>query len=411
MQNHEFEHTAIPMHKRQSLLSSIMVWVGFPLVITGAFLGGQLALSLGFINAIWATLIGNLVLFIYVGTLSVIGSQTGLSFSLISKNVFGPHFSKIVSGLLSILVVGWFAVQTGMAGQGLHDILGWSVLWSSLILGAVFVFITLAGVRSLRIIGMVSVPLFFAVALYALYIIFLNQDFESIRSYSGNPTAASMGIGLAITLVISLFIDSGTLTADFSRWCKNPTHALIATCSAFPLANSISMILGIVAVSSGLSKDGNFSNIIVEHSPNLILLAALFFIVNCASVTTHCLYNAATGFSGMSNKSFKIMTLILGCIGCVIASLGVWNYLIQWLNALGMVVPGIGAVIIASYLDKSRTFHPTTAICSWIISVLFALALDQYFQSVSVAICAMLTAFFSYFMISRHSQLKAALKH
>jgi len=41
----------------------------------------------------------------------------------------------------------------------------------------------------------------------------------------------SMGVGL--TVVIALFIDAGTVTADFKSMGRTPTASLVSTFSAF----------------------------------------------------------------------------------------------------------------------------------------------------------------------------------
>lgn len=395
----EYELTAVPYSQRRSLIANILVWAGFPLVVTGAFLGGQITLALGFKAAVTATLIGNLVLMIYVGLLSVIGSRSGQSFNLISKHVFGQQFSKWVSGFLSILVLGWFSVQTGMAGQGLEDMLGWSAAATSLCLGFIFVGLSLLGIKALTYIGAASVPFFLIIALIALYYILKSSDISSISNYTGQPTAAWMSISIAITLVISLFIDSGTLTADFSRWTRSSQHALIATACAFPLANSLAMLLGIFTVASSMSQDGNFAALVAQHAPSLVIVTAMFFILNCASVTMHCLYNAATGCSGILRQPYWIMCLIFGTIATLIAFFGVWDYLTQWLNFLGVLVPGIGGVVISAMImqpeSKALPFAKI-AFYSWLISILVASLATYYVSSISIAVLAMVVGAVAY---------------
>jgi cytosine permease len=46
-----------------------------------------------------------------------------------------------------------------------------------------------------------------------------------------------MTFGTAVTIVIVSFADSGTMTADFTRWAKNGQSAVYAAFTAFPVAN------------------------------------------------------------------------------------------------------------------------------------------------------------------------------
>jgi cytosine permease len=53
----------------------------------------------------------------------------------------------------------------------------------------------------------------------------------------------SMGVGL--TVVIALFIDAGTVTADFNRWAADSKSVARSRPSArFPVANLIAMLVG-----------------------------------------------------------------------------------------------------------------------------------------------------------------------
>ena len=53
-----------------------MVWIGFPMIITGAMTGSVLVLGMGFQRALVAMIIGNLIMFAYVGALGLIGTKT-----------------------------------------------------------------------------------------------------------------------------------------------------------------------------------------------------------------------------------------------------------------------------------------------------------------------------------------------
>ena len=53
-----------------------------------------------------------------------------------------------------------------------------------------------------------------------------------------------MAFGVGLTIVMTLFVDAGTVTADFNRWAKDSRASLIATFCAFPFANLLAMLVG-----------------------------------------------------------------------------------------------------------------------------------------------------------------------
>ncbi|SEQ33784.1 cytosine permease [Rosenbergiella nectarea] len=104
---------------------------------------------------------------------------------------------------------------------------------------------------------------------------------------------------------------SGTLTADFTRGSKSPTQAVIASLSAFPIANTIPMLLGGIVAASLAAKDGNLAQLLNQLGPGYTLFAALFLVINCASVASNGLYNAAAGWGSLFNLPFQRLAVIL----------------------------------------------------------------------------------------------------
>jgi purine-cytosine permease-like protein len=59
------------------------------MIITGAMTGSVLVLGMGFQRALIAMIIGNLIMFAYVGALGALGTKKGMNFALIASIVFG----------------------------------------------------------------------------------------------------------------------------------------------------------------------------------------------------------------------------------------------------------------------------------------------------------------------------------
>ncbi len=97
----EFEHQAVPASHRKPLASVAAVWFGFPMILTCAVFGGILAALLGFQRALVAILIGNLILFLYVGALSYLSGESGLNFALVASRVFGRIGYIVASAFLA----------------------------------------------------------------------------------------------------------------------------------------------------------------------------------------------------------------------------------------------------------------------------------------------------------------------
>lgn len=355
----EYEDSPVPEHARRSLVSVSAVWLGFPMILTCAVFGGLIVYSLGFWRGMLAIVLGNLALMLYVGSLSFLAGRTGKNFALTAIETFGQRGYAVPAGFLATVVIGWFAFQTGLTGSILHDSLGWNETITTLGAGIGFIAVTLLGIRALSVIGMIAAPVYVVLGVVAIVFAASKAVPGSVTSYPGGAGSAAMSLGAAVTLVIASFIDSGTMTADFTRWAHNGREGFLASVSAFPVGNAVALIVGGVVVALGAATDpgsngGAFLNILIARGGILIPLAVAFVFVNLGSVCAHCLYNGAVGWGQLSGGTMRRLTVALGAIGVLLATAGIWSYFEQWLNLLGVIVPPIGIVLILDQLLLPR---------------------------------------------------------
>ncbi len=401
----EYETIPVPQNHRKSLLAVAAVWFGFPMIITCAIFGGVIVAFLGFWLGVLAILTGNLILAAYVGALSYRAGSTGRNFALQAQQTFGRVGYVIVAGFLATVVVGWFAFQVGLTGATMSDSYGANKTLMALIAGVLFIAITFIGIRALAILGGVAAPLFFVVAAIAIFLAVQQNGFGSVLSYRPDPgVAGGLTFGAAVSLVIATFADSGTMTADFTRWAKNGGQGFLAALTAFPLANFMSFLVGGIIVASGAVSDpttngGNFMPVLANGGLILSVLAVLFIFVNLGSVCTHCLYNGAVGWAAITGRSMRMVTLILGTIGVIVALAGVWSLFLDWLNLLGILVPPLGVILIVDHLvlgrqrveDRVPPYRPA-AFIAWGIGSAVALLVSFQAPQYSAAIVGIIVA-------------------
>ena len=409
----EYEHTAVPAKARRSLFSVTMVWIGFPMIITGAMTGSILVLGMGFAEALKAMIIGNLIMFAYVGLLGLLGTQKGMNFALLASIVFGRKGYILASGLLSTLLLGWYAVQTGITGALISSTYNLNYVAMTIIAGLLYVGITFVGVRGLHWIGVVSVPLFVILGLWVAADAASTTTWSAIMAYPGNNGVATMSMGVGLTVVIALFIDAGTVTADFNRWAADRKSSLISTFSAFPFANLVAMLVGGVMTAAlavpnanPFGVDNMFGYMNGKQLAWLSLLAFIFLYCNLGSVCAHCLYNAATGWSRILGSNMRLMAIILGAIGILVAAGNIWAFFIEWLSLLGILVPPIGAIILVDQYVARKNSVTTVdwrapAFIAWAAGSAVALLVEFNAPHWSTAISAFVVAAIAYFILSK----------
>ena len=416
----EYEHEPVPLKARRSMFSVAMVWAGFPMIITGAMTGSILVLGMGFTGALKAMIIGNFIMFAYVGALGLLGTRKGTNFALLASIVFGKKGYVFASGLLSTLLLGWYAVQTGITGALISTTYEMNYIMMTIVAGALYIGITFIGVRGLHVIGLVSVPLFVILGVWVAADAAGTTKWDAIMAYPGNNGVATMSMGVGLTVVITLFIDAGTVTADFNRWAKDSASSLVATFSAFPVSNLAAMLVGGIMTAALAVPDANpfgadnmFGYMNGKQLGWLSVLAFIFLYCNLGSVCAHCLYNSATGWSRIVGSHMRLLAIILGAIGIVVAAGNVWAFFIEWLSLLGILVPPIGAIILVDQYvlrkeSKIEADWRGSAFVAWIAGSVVAFFVEKNAPQWSTAISAAIVGGVVYYVISMMARSKTA---
>ena len=415
----EFEREPVPESHRKSLFTVSAVWFGFPMILTNAVPGGLVVAMLGFWQGVGAILVANAIMFVYVSLLSWRAGRTGKSFSLQAIETFGTAGYAIASGFLSTVVVGWFAFNTGATGATLSEAFGWNEMLVAAIAGVVFIAVTYLGIRALSVLGTIAAPLFIVAVIVAVVIASQTADFSAVLSYGGEKVNDAMTFGVAVTAIMATFADSGTMTADFTRWARNGKEAVLATVTAFPIASLVAQLSGGVLVAAGAIalpavNGGNFAPILTgTGNPLLNVFLLLFVVINLGSVCTHCLYNGALGWSHLTRSKMRLLTLILGVIGVIVAVLGAWQFFANWLALLGVLVPPLGAVLIADQIilarrnagRPERRFR-VSALVAWAIGAGFALTSHFFAPALSDAVVGLVVGCLAYLALEQFTPKK-----
>jgi len=129
----------------------------------------------------------------------------------------------------------------------------------------------------------------------------------------------------------------------------------------------------------------------------LSVLAFVFLYINLGSVCSHCLYNAATGWSRIFHSHMRLVALVLGVIGIIVAAANVWEFFIQWLTLLGILVPPIGAITIVDQFFLRPTakvdsgWRPV-AFAAWIAGSAVAFVVSEIAPQYSTALSAFIVS-------------------
>ncbi len=397
----EYEHIPVPPEHRKSFASVASVWCSFPLVLTSAVIGGIVAAKLGFKMGIAAILVGNLLLCLVVASLSYQAGKTGESFAISARRTFGQRGFILVSGLLATVVIGWFALMVGLTGDTMSRSFGHNLMFMTILGGVLYIGATFIGIKALAFLGYIAAPLYLVLGGVSIYLA-TQAGSSDILNFQPVAGAGALSFGIAVTMIFSTFTDSGTMTADFTRWAKDGKQGFLAAFTAFPVSKFIAEGIGAVIVATGVIAapevtGGDFIGILAGGGSFLSIMAIIFVFVNLGVGCTHCLYNGAVGWSNITGGKMRTLSIVWGVIGVLVAMTGVWSQFVYWLILLGLIVPPIAAILIMDQIvlkrknDEKKNWQPL-AFIAWIVGSVLALIAEYNAPQLSVIVVGLVSS-------------------
>lgn len=375
----EFMLEPVPLSKRRSTYSQIMVWVGFGYVVTGLYVGGILGGfgdvdGLPFGQAMLAIVLGMGSLFLITSFLGIAAQRTGLNLALLSRYSYGQKGIIIPMAVMALLTLGWFASITGMIGDiwgafignptgiVLFDptVLGFSgvdpitleVFISCAIWGLVFTITAVKGMDAIEKIASVVSPLILIAAI-VVGIILLNQS-GGVSAFATKSSALNgLGLGNGITAVVGSWIAGAVMGVDLFRFNKNISAVFWCAAACFIFTNPLLNIVGYI----GVVQIGQFNYVIWMLGVNLLVAIMGVFVWTTSLWTTNngelycnALYTGPALDSLGIKVSRKKLVIICGTVGTIVGSLAFYQlFFAAFINVLGSMAPPVCAPILADY--------------------------------------------------------------
>lgn len=347
----------VPKDKRKGLLSMFMIMLGFTFFSASMWTGQKLAEGMDLNGFLWALLLGGLILSAYTGALGYIGANSGMTLDMLSRRSFGQKGSWLPSAMIAFTQIGWFGVGIAMFAipvvtQILHleatpDSMPWEGYAIVGLAGLLMTATAYFGIKSLAIISYIAVPSVAILGTVAM-VMAVQQGEGSLASRFAIGTK-DMTLFSGIALVIGSFVSGGTSTPNFTRFAGSKWSGLWVTVVAFLLGNSLMFFFGAI---SSIYVGGND---IFEVMINLGLFYAALIVLGLNIWTTNdnAIYTSGLGLSNIFGLPKRIMVLVAGGIGTLLAVWLYWNFC-DWLNILNCTLPPLGAILILDYFLGKR---------------------------------------------------------
>ncbi len=335
----EFVHRPVPPERSTSGLR-----IALPAFLTGAEIGSELGLSRAAISIVSGCLV---LSFICVLT-GRVAARSRLPTAVIVQFAFGTQGAKLVNLSLALTLLGWFSVTVELFAQAARQLLAtWVDLGNAgyaILGGSLMVLTTIFGFKGLSRLSTLAVLC--AMAVYAA------GNSQSFSLDSG--TGAGLTLGLAISAVVGGPAAGTVIFPDFARFAYSVkdgyTAAILSYAIAMPL---VLLLVSVTAIAAG-EKD-----LVILISSLGFGLSALIFLV-LVSWTTNAgnLYSSSLYPSNIfASIEHRLVVLMAGALGVAAALLGITDYFIPFLVALGISVPPIAGIYVTDYFLRGQRYE------------------------------------------------------
>lgn len=369
MEKEDLSLNPIPKSERVGWKAPLFNILGSNVAISELMIGGALIAGMTFKKLLITSILGNLMLVVILSVQGYIGAKEGLNTYVIAEGVFGKIGGKwIISTILGITSFGWFGIQAGVAGLSVQKIFpNLNLTFTIIVLGLLMMLFAVLGFKSMAKFNYIAVPPLIILMIWGLYKSISVSGIASVLNY---VPSSSLGIGEGINMVVGLIIVGAIISPDQLRYTRGLKDIIIIGVIGFATVSVFQQ------VSAGVLAMGAPTSDITQVLANLGFNKIAFLILLLAAWSTN-ISNAYSGGLALKtvfpNMSRKVVTLIAGLIGTVIAATGIIFVFESFLSILSVAVSSIAGVIWVDYyiINKQKILKRPginwSAIFSWLI--------------------------------------------
>ncbi|WP_347455888.1 cytosine permease [Acinetobacter thermotolerans] len=348
--------TETPDSQRKGFFPIALVLFSFTFFTATMFAGGKIGVAFDFINILWITVIGNVLLGLYAASLGLISARSGLNTVLMGRFCFGNLGSKLSDFLLGFAELGWYAWGTATLAISLTKIVGIPEGWNiplMVLFGFGFSITAIVGFKGLEWLSRISIPLMFLLLVVSIYL-----ATRHIGGWTGLTSAVpteKMTFATAITMVFGTFASGATQITNWTRMAKSSRVAIWACLVSFVIGNGLMVLAG--AWMAIVYQQADIVEVLILQG--LSLAAIIMLCLNLWTIQGPTIYNvSAAACHLVRTEHRKTMVLASASIGIVLAVLGMYELLIPFLLLLGAIIPPVGGVIMADYWVRYKGKYP-----------------------------------------------------
>ncbi|WP_066190380.1 MULTISPECIES: purine-cytosine permease family protein [Gracilibacillus] len=390
----DYSISPVPADKRKNTFNVSITSCAWIISLSTIFTGGALVAGMNFQTAVLAGIFGMLILAVIGFFQGFMGAKYGVSTTMLTRQAFGRYGANLFGILLALTMgVGWFGWQIAFFGMTISEMFPgqWfaepkiAMIWG----GILMILTALIGYRGLAALSMIAVPLVAILSIWGL-IAAIDHLGSWDTLFTAEPTGDPISLFAGITIVVGNAAAGAIVFADVTRYGKTAKKGGFGAAIGYFLGGSFCIIAGAsMALAAQVPSVGSTPNIPAAMSQiGLGFFAFLILVFAQWTTNDNNLYTGSLGLRNVVNAPKSVIVMVLGVLGLVIALIGIEDFFVPFLNALGTYVPPIAGVMIADHwlvkpkiLQKSYQFGSGTTYAKWNIAAILSAVLAGWISS------------------------------
>ncbi len=353
-----YTHSVVPEEDRVSALHIIAVIVGIAITLPGFLTGAKIMMALGTVSGALAIFTGCIILSVLASVTGYVAVCRRRTTYQILDHSFGLTGSRFISFIMSLTLLGWYAVTASLFGKAItiaiKEVLDLHLSEEIVTAagGILMIITTIYGLKAISMLAKLSVPLMLAVLGSGIYYILQDFAFIEILNATGSKSDEVGSFGAAVSITVGSFMVGIVIMPDYTRYLQKKAQAFQSAFVSFAIFN---MLIVTLAGLPGLMT-GQVDFITAMYQTGLGIPA--LFVMAFATWTSNVgnLYSTSLSAAQLFPKvaDWKL-TVGAGIVGTVIAMIGSVDLFIPFLVVLSITIPPIAGIYISDYFISRKT--------------------------------------------------------
>ncbi|OFA29247.1 hypothetical protein BAE46_14085 [Glaciecola punicea] len=386
-----YTHTIVPEKERVNAWHIIAIIVGIAITLPGFLSGAKIMMALGTVKGALAIFTGGLILATIASVTGYVSVCRRRTTYQILDHSFGLTGNRLVSFIMSLTLLGWYAVTASLFGKAitiaLKEIFDLYPPEELIIAigGILMIITTIFGLKAISMLAKLSVPLMLLVLGAGIYYILDDYSLSQILSATGRPSEAISSFGAAVSITVGSFMVGVVIIPDYARYLQKKSQAIQSAFYSFAVFNTIIMVFaGLPGLITG---QADFITAMYKTGlgiPALFVMAFATWTSNVGNLYSFSL-SAAQLFPKVADWK---LTVGAGILGTVIAIIGSVELFIPFLVILSITLPPIAGIYISDYFITEKTSiinssgpHikniPVIPFVVWILAIVVAFSTER----------------------------------